>query len=115
MLPGLFDWPAQYAGDTAGAQSFTIMRNGLPINLTDAVVRMQVRECGRPVPILDLTSEDGQSIVITDALAGKLRIGYYRNPPAPGSYVYDLEVTFPDGQVKTYLKGSYTIEGEVTL
>ena len=114
MLPGTFDWPAQYAGDTAGAQSFNISRNGIPINLTGAVVRMQVRECGRPIPVLDLASNDGVSIVITDAESGMFRVGYYRNPPAPGSYVYDLEVTFPDGSVKTYLRGSYTIAGEVT-
>jgi len=115
MRPGIFDWPAQYAGDTAGSQSFTITRNELPIDLTGAVVRMQVRECGRPIPILSLSSAaGGTGIVIVDAPNGMIRVGYFRNPPAPGAYVYDLEVTFADGTVKTYLRGSYTIDGEVT-
>lgn len=114
MRPGLFDWPPQYAGDTADTISFTVERNGEAVDLTGSSIRMQVRECVRHVPILSLSTDDGVSIVVTDGPSGKFRVGQYKIPTASGSYQYDVEVTFPDGVVKTYLKGNYVIDGEIT-
>lgn len=115
MRPGLYDWPPQYAGDTADALSFTIQRNSVAVDLTDASIKMQVRACAGQLPILDLSTTDGTSIVITDAINGIFRVGYHPVPTMAGAYQYDVQVTFPTGDVKTYFKGSYVIEGEVTL
>lgn len=32
----------------------------------------------------------------------------------PGRYVYDVEITFADGDVKTPAKGTYNLKGDVT-
>jgi len=114
MRPGTFDWPVQYAGDTARPLSFTILEGGEPVDITGCQIRMQVRSCLGEDPILDLSVSDGLSIAITDATNGRMRVGNYPNPQVSGAFVYDLEVTFPDGRVQTFFRGSYVIEGDVT-
>lgn len=114
MRPGTFDWPVQYAGDTARPLSFSILEGGDPVNITGCTVRMQVRSCPGEEPILDLSSDDGLSIAITDGPGGQLRVGNYANPQVNDAFIYDLEVTFPDGRVQTFFRGSYVIEGDVT-
>ena len=113
MRPGTFDWPAQYAGDTADTIGFTVVQDDIPVVLTGAQIRMQVRASVGSAPILDLSIAGGQ-IAIVDGGNGIFRVGNYLNPATPGSYIYDLEVSFPDGRVKTYFRGSYVIESEVT-
>lgn len=113
MRPGTFDWPAQYAGDTADTIGFTMVQGGVPVVITGAQIRMQVRQNAQADPVLDLSTAGGE-IAILDGENGTFRVGNYRNPSSAGSFVYDVEVTFPDGRVKTYFRGSYVIEGEVT-
>ena len=113
-LPGCFDWPDQYAGDTAPWQQFTLSENGAPIVLTDATIKMQVRIRTQTTPIIDNTSVASAGIEITDAANGVFRVGGYTNPDMNVVGEYDIEVTFPSGEVKTYLKGDYPISKQVT-
>lgn len=114
MRPGTFDWPPQYAGDTVRPYQFLILENDEPVAITGCTIRMQVRASQSEAPILDLSSAVGASIVITDGPNGAFRVGNFRNPQTCGSFTYDLEVTFPDGRVQTYFRGSYVIEGDIT-
>lgn len=115
MRPGTFDWPAQYAGDTARPLSFTIIEGGEPVDISNCQIKMQVRSCrAGELPILDLSSQDGVSIAITDGPNGMFRVGNYLNPVVSGAFIYDLQMTFPDGRVHTYFRGSYVIDGDVT-
>lgn len=112
-MPGAFDWPEQYAGDTAPEQIFKLQMDGAPISLVGATVKMQARKpCGTIV--LDLTSATDIGITITDASGGEFCIGGYLNPDVEAALSYDIEVTFPTGRVTTYLKGIYPIYGQVT-
>lgn len=114
MRPGTFNWPVQYAGDTARPWQFTIKEGEDTVDITDCQIKMQVRGCDGKPPILDLSTDDGLSIAITDAPNGMFRVGHFQNPSLPGAYSYDLQVSFPDGRVQTFLRGHYIIEGEVT-
>ena len=114
MRPGTFDWPPQYSGDTVSQYQFLILENGEPVSITGSTIKMQVRASRSEPPILDLSTADGVSIVITDGPNGTLRVGNFRNPEVSGAFSYDLEVTFPDGRVKTYFRGSYVIDGDIT-
>ena len=65
-------------------------------------------------PILSLDTDDG-TIIITDGPNGKFRINpVIINIPA-GSYVYDIQINFSTTEIKTYLKGNFTVTQDVTV
>jgi hypothetical protein len=114
MTPGCFDWPAQYAGDTSDFEQISLTRSSGPISLVGATIQMQVRKRRGQTPLLDLTSVASAGIEITDAANGVFRVGGYANPDIEALLIYDLQVTFSDGTIKTYLEGAYPIYGQVT-
>lgn len=114
MTPGCFDWPAQYAGDTAELQEIQIVEDGFPVDLTGATVRMQVRQGpGQPI-LISNTSVASSGIVISDATEGTFKVGGYENPDIEAALIYDIEVEFSNGDIRTYLTGSYLIYAQVT-
>lgn len=114
MTPGCFDWPMQYAGDTAEWRELRISEAGAPISLTGATIKMQVMRRRGQTPLIDLTSVANDGIEITDAENGVFRVGGFANPDIEAMCVYDLEITFADGFKRTFLAGVYPIQGQVT-
>lgn len=115
MIPGCFNWPAQYAGDTAEIQSFQILEDDEPLDLTGATVTMQARRGpGQPV-LIDLTSVASAGIEITDETDGAFNVGGYENPNIEATLRYDLQVTFSSGDIRTYINGVYPIYAQVTV
>lgn len=114
MTPGCFDWPAQYAGDTAGWREIQLSDGDTPLSLVGATIQMQVRRARGQTPVLDLTSVGSDGIVITDAANGVFRVGGYATPDIEAMLIYDLQITFSDGTIRTLLAGSYPIYGQVT-
>jgi hypothetical protein len=107
--------PAHRRGDTwDGINSIIINVNGVPINLTNAVVKMEFRQSLDSPVILTLTSEDG-SIEIFNALNGNIRIPPKKIEIPFGKYLYDLQVTYLDGVVKTYMEGTWEIKPDITV
>lgn len=101
-------------GDTFDQVPFSILLNNVPINLTGAVIRMQLRsECGGLVA-LSLTSVANAGITITNAIGGLFKINKQIIDIPAGNYSYDLEIHFSDGTVKTWLSGSFLIECDIT-
>lgn len=88
---------------------------GQPVDLTGATARMQLRSYyTSPAVVLDLASGTGITI---DALEGRLTIVVSAVQTAAlqaQSGVYDLEVTFPSNVVKKAMRGTYTVDPEVT-
>lgn len=101
-----------YNNDTFPGVNFTVTVNTVVLNLTDATIRMQVRKSRNETPILDLAL--GTGLTITDAAAGKFKIDEQIISGTPGMYYYDIEITLSGGDVKTYIKGTFTIVGDVT-
>lgn len=114
MMPGCYDWPAQYSGDTAWPITLKIKKYGEPTDLTGAVVKMQVRNARTKDVVLELTSVGTAGIEILGGTGGRLIIGNHEVPAVPGVHVYDLQIIFPDGEVRTYLTGHYPIHTQVT-
>lgn len=116
MIPGCFDWPDQYAGDTSDIRAFSLREKGsdTPIDLTGCIVRMQARLDAQRPAVIDIASDTGSEIQITDPAGGTFTIGGFRNPDQSGAYLYDIEVEFTDGSVTTYLKGFYPVHMQVT-
>lgn len=88
---------------------------GQPVDLTGATARMQLRSYySDPVAVLSLSVGGGITI---DNLTGRLTILVSATQTAAlqaQSGVYDLEVTFPSNVVKKVMRGTYTVDPEVT-
>jgi hypothetical protein len=101
-------------GDTFEAVNFALVKNNVVVNLTGAVIKMQLRtECGGLIA-LSLTSVASAGITITNAAGGLFRINKQIINIASGNYLYDLEIVFADTTVKTWLSGEFLIECDIT-
>jgi hypothetical protein len=101
-------------GDTFDEMPFAILKNAVAVNLTGAIIRMQLRsECGGLIA-LSLTSVASAGITITNAVGGLFKINKQIINIASGNYAYDLEILFSDGTVKTWLSGEFLIECDIT-
>lgn len=99
--------------DTFEAVNFEINVDTVPIDLSDTIIRMQLRKEYGGVVGLSLTSVANAGITITDAVNGLFRINQQIiNIPA-FNYIYDIEFDF-DGIVKTYISGNFLILNDVT-
>lgn len=109
-----YNIPDHRRGDTwDGINSVAINSNDQPINLTGAIIKMQLREDVDSPAALTL-STTGSTIVITNALQGTFTIPPILVDIPFGKYLYDIQVTFANGVVKTYVKGTWEIVADIT-
>jgi len=109
-----YDIPKHRRGDTwPGINSITIATNGVPVNLTNATIKIDFRrDIDTPVA-LTLSTTNGD-IVITQPLQGTFSILPKLIEIPFGTYMYDLQVTFANGVVTTYMEGSWEILADIT-
>jgi len=101
-------------GDTFEAVNFQINENGDALDLTDCVIKMQLRkECGGVIA-LSLTSVANAGITITDAVAGEFKINNQIININSANYLYDIEITFPNDEVKTWISGQFSVICDIT-
>lgn len=118
MNPGDYNFKTQRSGDTFTGVRMTATRTSNevtnPIDLTGAVISMQVRKQACLDPIIDISTDTG-GITLEDALNGIFRIEPLIVPQVnTHNYVYDLQFEFPNGVIQTYLKGNFPIQNDVT-
>lgn len=101
-----------YNNDTYGGVSFEIIVNSNPLSLVGSSIKMEVRKNRDDNPIITLTN--GNGITITDAINGKFEIDEQILSGNPDDYNYDIQITLASGKVKTYIKGDFTITGDIT-
>lgn len=90
--------------------------NGLPVDLTDHAVRMQVRDKANGTVLLD--SDNTGAAVITDPLEGKIDVTFPRSDMLTVSApigVYDLALITPTAQVDVLIEGTVAFIKGVTL
>ena len=95
-----------------------IQSTDLPMDLTGCTIKMQVKEgaCSE-VPLIELTTANGK-IVIESAIDGKWIIEILSADTAtlnPIRYVYDMDITFPSGDVFTVTSGIIKVIEQVTV
>jgi hypothetical protein len=101
-------------GDTFEAVNFEVIKNGDALDLTGAVIRMQLRkECGG-IPILSFTSVASAGLTITNAASGLFKINRQIINIAEFNYLYDIEITFSDLTVKTWISGNFLVQCDIT-
>lgn len=104
-------------GDTFEAVNFAMTTGLIPvaIDLTGAVIKMQLRKQSCDiVKALSLTSVANAGLTITNAAGGLFKINKQIINIDPFNYVYDIEITFASGAVKTYISGFFNVTPDIT-
>lgn len=101
-------------GDTFDEVAFELKKDGVAVDLTGATIHMQVRKApGSPV-LLDFISTASAGITITDATAGKFKINSTIINLDANGYLYDIQITFSSGEVRTWISGQFTVSNDIT-
>jgi len=109
----VYNIPRHRRGDTwDGFKSVGIRTNNIPINLSGAIISMEVRE-DYDAPVSFSLSTLTSTIKILPSLSA------FTIPPvvvdiAPAKYFYDIQITFPSSIIKTYMDGRWEIYFDIT-
>ena len=108
--------PAQYNvqiwRNDSWAQTFAITANDVAVDLSGSTILIQVRT--KPTStdvVLSLTT--GSTITIGGVGNNEITLNKVVDIAA-GNYVYDMNVTFPSGLVKTYIYGSFLVQEDIS-
>jgi len=109
--------PAQYnvqiwRNDT-WSQTFAIFANTVAVNLTGCTITIQVRKTAAATSI-DLTLSTADSTITIGGVSSNQITLNKKVTIAAGSYLYDMNVLFPSGEVKTYVWGSFFVQEDIT-
>jgi len=102
-------------GDTFGKVKFELLLDDpiKPIIIKDASLKVRFtfnNRYGKLVKILTV----GNGITITDYINGKFEIDEINNfLSSHGNYYYNIEITYPTGQVITVLEGAIIAKNKV--
>jgi hypothetical protein len=105
-------------GDTFDAVDFVVKINTIPVNLTGAVIKMQLRQDPydqTTAPALSLTSVANAGITITEPTLGKFKINSQIINIDVFQYSYDIQITLASGVVKTYVTGLFNVVIDVSV
>ena len=113
--PGVVNIANHYKGDTFDGIQYTILNSSdnLPIDLTGATIKSQFRKSNRKGSII-LEITDGVGITVSDAVNGIFEIDSFLLDWQPSTYYYDIEITFSNGVVKTYIEGTLIVNQDIT-
>lgn len=101
-------------GDTFEAVNFAVVKNAVALSLTGAVIKMQLKKECNGVAILALTSVASAGLTITNAAGGLFKINQQIINIDEFNYVYDIQITFSDGTVKTWVEGNFIVKCDIT-
>jgi len=96
------------------AVPFQILIDEVPLDLTDALIEMQVKKDPCGTPILTFTSADDDGITITDAVDGWFQINEQYIDVKPCNYQYDIKITLSDSRIKRWIGGLFQVVTSIT-
>ncbi len=105
IIPKKYDLPDHYSGSTL--DDFLVRFN---FDITNHTVRCYIRQDSNIPPI---HKWEGNNVVKVDANNIRM-IGPKKFIAKPGIYQYDLELTDPDDNSQTWLKGTIKIINDIT-
>jgi hypothetical protein len=110
----IYNIPSHRRGDTwAGIGSLTIFVNSSALNLQGSDIKMEFRQ-SIDSPVALTLSTQTSSIIINQTTLGLIQIPPKLIEIPFGEYFYDLQITFPNGVVKTYMSGTWEITPDIT-
>ena len=108
-LPTQGEW---IRGDTIEQLNFTVLINGAAPIDTIAEVAIDLRRRGGRLYRYDSTGTGDSPIVIDGN--GQFHIPEHILDIPGARYDYDIELTFTDGTVKTYVRGTWELKEDIT-
>lgn len=110
-----YNIPEHYKGDTFDGVQFTIINNddSLPIDLTDVEIDIKFRK-GREVGTVIKSLSVDNGITKVDSINGIFKIDSFVLDWNVDTYYYDIQFTYSNGVIKTYIKGTVRIIQDVT-
>jgi hypothetical protein len=109
--------PAQYNiqlwRSDSWVQTFAITADNVAVNLTGSTITIQVRKTASATAVDLSLSTGGNGITIAGASNNQIVLNKVVNIAA-GNYLYDMNVTFPSGVVKTYVWGTFLVQEDIT-
>ena len=101
-------------GDTFNEVPFEILIDDVALNLTGAIIKMQVKKDACSSAVLSLTSVASAGITITNAVNGQFKINEQIINIKPCNYQYDIQIELESGEIKTYLGGLFQVVKTIT-
>lgn len=101
-------------GDTWNGQEYSVTVNGSPLNLAGTQIDIEFRAEGKTGQLKKALSV-GDGITVNDAANGEFSIDPFVIDLAVGVYFFDIQFTFPDGKVKTYVEGQFLVTQDTTV
>lgn len=117
MKPGYYKIPDQYRGDSFERIDFEYFvadaNPGSEMNLTGITPKMQIRSKA-PAGRLYKTLTIGDGLEWTDQASGTFYLDPFIITFPEDKYYYDIEFTYADTSVVTYLRGIFDVIEDVT-
>jgi hypothetical protein len=114
MTPKEYTIAPHVSGDSwNGIDLITISINSAPPDEELVSAKIQFRKSSMGSVFLTLDSADG-SVVIEDAALWQMSVPSQIVSLSPDDYYWDLQTTDASGSIKTYVKGTWTILGDIT-
>ena len=101
-------------GDTFEAVNFAVVKNTIALDLTGAVIKMQIKKECNGIAILSFTTVGNAGLTITNAAGGLFKINKQIINIPEFNYIYDIEIKFANGDVKTWIDGDFIVKCDIT-
>ena len=108
----IYNFPNAKRGDTYNDVIFTINVNSSAQNLTGANIQMWLIGPGGH-KVAEFNTQN-QKLLITNAVAGIFKTNFGIVSLPVFGYNYDIQITFPNGTVKTWIEGKFTVLDDYT-
>lgn len=112
MAAQIYNFPEHTNNDTFNGVQFEVLINAVAADLTDADIKMQLRDSA--CKLIDEYSVENLKLELTDPTNGIFTFKKQIISLAPQKYSYDIEITFANGDVKTWIKGEWKIIKDIT-
>jgi hypothetical protein len=108
MTPATYTIPNHYKGDTFDSITFTIKEDSVAVDLTGVAIKIDFRK-GSNTGTLKQSFNIGSGITLVDAVNGVFKLDSFINDYDADVYYYDAQITFASGVIRTYFKGTLTV------
>jgi len=113
--PTNYNIPSAIRGDTFDGIKFTVNVNSAVVDLTDAVITMNMRLTPLGTIAKSFTTvNSGGLTILSPATAGEFQIDAQVIDITADEYVYDIQIVFGNGEIKTYVGGRWEVIQDVT-
>jgi len=100
-----YDFPDHESGDTFEGVTFTVLVNGVALDLTDATIVCTLSANGK----VYTPSTTGGELTITNDAGGIFTFDKQIISYCPATYSHEFKFTLNTGDVKTYIDGTWKI------